>query len=812
MNETVQHHCPNCGGALTGADAEWLKCKYCGSIFENQSFQRRAQSMRELLDQAKLEYINNQRRNLYDAVHAKYISTTEVRQYATEIKKHLPDDFQANFYLQALSGNTKEINRAIRRIDADANYDSLPAVIHFLIASLQVEYLLELNNLVERAYKKRDLALFSRFATEISQEAEKVSNGIYATGIPRDVFIAYSSKDMEQVSELCEELESQGISCFVAARNLRHGVGSVENYDDALKDAMNNCRCFVFVSSPNSRSLACDAVTKEIPYLRSRDIENAPAHLRNNYAAIPDAYKKYRVEYRIGTQKSTDAGSKITDAFFEGYEWAYTAEAVAVRVFQLLYEKPADASTADVPPAPRLPKSKKKSKTPIIAVASLLLAGAVTAGALLLPGMVDRADSSLNSDSAGQSDTNENLSAGNAAGGETAKNNNAQNASEGLVFASIGGGNCRVSGIGTCTDTNVIIPDYSPKGDKVTEIADEAFQNNYNITTVKIPDSVTYIGKNAFKYCHQLTSIGIPAAVTEIGQGAFQYCSKLEYISVNHENKRYVSMSYCLIDKTTKTLVAACKKSVIPQDGSVTSIGAGAFAGVVGISSIYLPYGITSIGDDAFTSCRIETPIINIPGSVTSIGARAFAYSDISTLSIEAEPEHIGEDAFLCNSIEKISVNSDNKKYQGRNNCLIDIEKKELLLVGKNFLIPQDGSVVRIADNAFANNDMTSLTLPDGITHIGAKAFLQCRQLRSITLSANLIEIGKEAFSYCNSLSEIHIPASVQSIGSDAFSSCPALSKITVDPNNPFYHVEGNRLIQTATQTVIHEFAGTTLP
>ena len=143
MSDSIQHRCPNCGGALTVVDNDSMKCKYCGSSFENRSMERHIKGLQEILDQAKIDYINNQRRNLYDAVHAKYISMSEVRQYATEIKKHLPDDFQANFYLQAISGDVKEINRAIRRIDVDEHYDSLAAIIHFLIASLQIEYLLE---------------------------------------------------------------------------------------------------------------------------------------------------------------------------------------------------------------------------------------------------------------------------------------------------------------------------------------------------------------------------------------------------------------------------------------------------------------------------------------------------------------------------------------------------------------------------------------------------------------------------------------------------------------------------------------------
>ena len=82
MSENARHFCLNCGGELTGTTDEWLTCKYCGSRFENRSFLRRTQYLKELLNEISVEYVNNQRRNLFDAVNAKHISTTEIRQYA----------------------------------------------------------------------------------------------------------------------------------------------------------------------------------------------------------------------------------------------------------------------------------------------------------------------------------------------------------------------------------------------------------------------------------------------------------------------------------------------------------------------------------------------------------------------------------------------------------------------------------------------------------------------------------------------------------------------------------------------------------
>ncbi len=330
--ELIEHRCKRCGGELKNIGEGRWSCPYCSCVYDEAVVQKNTKSLHEEFDEVKREIVCNLRRNLYDAVNEEYISSEKLRECAAELKKYLPDDFAACFYEVAVSNNVKQLTKQIRRINVEENYSEIECVIRFLIKSLQTEYLLELNNLVERAYKQRDLVLFEKYSTEISLEAEKVENGVYETKMPRDVFIAYSSKDMETVSELCEVLEGQGLKCFVAARNLRHGKGSVENYDKLLCEAMDHCKTFVFVSSTNSRSFSCDALIKELPYIQERDIENAPAEHKNNYASMPHSYKKPRVEYRIEESRGFSAPDAISNEFFDGYERVYSPEAVAERV------------------------------------------------------------------------------------------------------------------------------------------------------------------------------------------------------------------------------------------------------------------------------------------------------------------------------------------------------------------------------------------------------------------------------------------------------------------------------------------------
>ena len=85
----------------------------------------------------------------------------------------------------------------------------------------------------------------------------------------------------------------------------------------------------------------------------------------------------------------------------------------------------------------------------------------------------------------------------------------------------------------------------------------------------------------------------------------------------------YHSSGNCIIETASKTLVVGCQTSVIPADGSVTSIDARAFEGCTGVITIVIPNGVTSIGAYAFAECDNLTAIV-LPNGVTSIDHDAF--------------------------------------------------------------------------------------------------------------------------------------------------------------------------------------------
>ena len=94
-----------------------------------------------------------------------------------------------------------------------------------------------------------------------------------------------------------------------------------------------------------------------------------------------------------------------------------------------------------------------------------------------------------------------------------------------------------------------------------------------------------------------------------------------------------------------------------------------------------------------------------------------------------------------------------------------------------NVTIPE--GVTIIGERAFASNrSLTNVTIPEGVTAIGKEAFWGCTSLTNITIPSSVTTIGERAFEN-NQLTSVTIPSSVTSIGKKAFSN-NQLTRITI--------------------------------
>ncbi|MDO4193020.1 MAG: leucine-rich repeat protein, partial [Erysipelotrichaceae bacterium] len=104
-------------------------------------------------------------------------------------------------------------------------------------------------------------------------------------------------------------------------------------------------------------------------------------------------------------------------------------------------------------------------------------------------------------------------------------------------------------------------------------------------------------------------------------------------------------------------------------------------------------------------------------------------------------------------------------------------------------------NVTAIGDYAFAEDEnITIVTVPNGVKSIGNYAFSSTDYLEKINLPDSLTSIGEGAFKSCTSLVSITIPDSVTTLGKELFYFNPSLEEVklpanlTAIPSRIFYH------------------------
>ncbi|MDY4675695.1 MAG: leucine-rich repeat domain-containing protein [Candidatus Borkfalkiaceae bacterium] len=394
--------------------------------------------------------------------------------------------------------------------------------------------------------------------------------------------------------------------------------------------------------------------------------------------------------------------------------------------------------------------------------------------------------------------------------------------------------------------TSVIIPD------SVTTIGNNAFGSCNRLTSVTIGSGVTSISNDVFSACSELTSVIWNAeeciiVIQNSYNSLFDGCSKLTNINIGEHVKTIPSYAFQKCSGLTNI--------TIPN--SVTTIGDYAFSWCSGLTSITIPDSVTTIGNDAFFSSGLTS--VTIPDSVTTIGNSAFAYcNELTSVTIGNGITSIGDYTFIgCGNLMSVTIgsgvtsignsafNSCNKLIEVINNSNLNITKESfdngrvgyyalsikkggttdivnkggylfytyenvnylLGSVGKNteLILPNDynGMSYEIYERAFNfRSELTSVTIPNGVTSIGNIAFCVCRELTSITIPSSVTSIGDQAFDECGKLKTIYYASNKEqwsniSIGHSNYSLTSATryyysaSKPTAEGNYWHYDTDG---------------------
>lgn len=351
----------------------------------------------------------------------------------------------------------------------------------------------------------------------------------------------------------------------------------------------------------------------------------------------------------------------------------------------------------------------------------------------------------------------------------------------------------------------------------VTSISSGAFASSKNLTTVNIPNSVTLIKEKAFENCTALTSISIPASVNYIENMALIYCNNLSVITVDAANANYCSENGVLYDKNKTTLIHypaanTAQSFAIPE--SVTTILPYAFMNIKNLRELTVNGKSTQITPDAFgETYSILNSFLTIKGysGTSSESFAATGYIPFTKLDPYATPEAqqyppvtvVVQDTSYPESQQPQST-YENILYSGScgSNAYWKLNSDGVLTIygsGRmtNYDDADDSPWYKYRTRTY------NIVVENGITHIGARAFMHNDTFTGISIPNSVTSIGTYAFYDSDNLQSVYIPKNVSSIEKGAFFYAKGITSFSVASDNRYFSSYGGVLFDKKQKTLI---------
>ncbi|MBQ3291983.1 MAG: leucine-rich repeat protein [Mogibacterium sp.] len=327
-----------------------------------------------------------------------------------------------------------------------------------------------------------------------------------------------------------------------------------------------------------------------------------------------------------------------------------------------------------------------------------------------------------------------------------------------------------------------------------------AFANN-KIQSVRLPDTTAVVNKHTFMLNPGMEPL--PAEAAEDMTAAAFEGSGVVYMYTDNEGLWDLDRIHH-IDKTTASTKSWFQKLIInngnpdTQNPDSESWNRGDFTidgtTITGLSAsglekrktntdLILPdYNedgklITAIADapaqsgGLFATAEEKITSVTLPSGLKKIGMNAFREAGLTEVDFPPKLEEIGQSAFMMNSLETV-VLPDTVKTMGAGAFSTNKTLKKVVLSRSLTEIPAAAFACSDSKNWMA--DLTSVTIPEGVTKIGARAFAGSNII-SINIPEGVTEIGEYAFSTKNYLMlddavcSLKLPGSLTKIGNRAF-------------------------------------------
>ena len=296
-----------------------------------------------------------------------------------------------------------------------------------------------------------------------------------------------------------------------------------------------------------------------------------------------------------------------------------------------------------------------------------------------------------------------------------------------------------VTGIGSCTDTDIVIPEEY-NGHAIIGIVN--FTECNNITSVYIPEGVLGISEKAFEDCQNLTSINIPDSMTYIGARAFEGCQSLTTVTIS-------------------------------ENSNCTTFGEQVFSGCSSLTEIRIPDGVTTLNHAFYGCSSLKSVTFGRLSQCAEIKYSAFSNcTSLESITIPSTVKTLGG-FYGCTSLKNVYFDTGSQCTTLEDAAFRNCTSLE------SFRIP--AGAIYYGMQVFAGcSSLKSVTIPDTAHAISQSMFASCSSLEEVILPDALITIDKSAFSGCSSLKSITIPVSVQVINQSAFANCSSLESIVL--------------------------------
>ena len=294
-----------------------------------------------------------------------------------------------------------------------------------------------------------------------------------------------------------------------------------------------------------------------------------------------------------------------------------------------------------------------------------------------------------------------------------------------------------------------------------SEIGWQAFVNNPDLLSIRIPASVVNILEDAFKGAINLRQVEFAqgSRLEFIGEDAFNGAVALERINIPAG----------VTDLGDATFLGATSlEQVTFEEGSqLEMIGFQTFAETRALQTIRIPASVASIDVEAFHNATSLIEVIFEEGSkLEFIGDGAFSDTRaLQTIQIPTSVGYIGQGAFRnASSLQTIHI-----PKLVDNLMIFTFENATSL---REVTFEEDSDLISIGDGAFMGaTALQTIRIPEGVMLIRQGAFVNARSLQTIYFPKSVREIGERAFAITSNLREITFEqdSEITRIGYDAF-------------------------------------------